>query len=134
MKNAAVLIICMGGAFAAFLFLGSCTVRTVTPEKVTGTYHGQFTGGTELLVLHEDGRYEETFTFPDGHTERNEGTWQQDRATHPRRVFLKSAIVRAWSAKAEKGDWEFIPVSVGSNAVELQATPDPDGANTLRSE
>ena len=134
MNYAAARLIRLGGALTVLVLLGSCTITTVTPEKVTGTYRGRFTGGTELLVLRENGRYEETFTFPDGRMVKNEGTWQQDRPEHPRRVSLSSAIVRGQFGEAPKRDREFIPVSIGSNAVELQATPDPDGANTLRSE
>jgi hypothetical protein len=115
---------------ALIVSVASCTGSAPPVEKLIGTYRGRFPAGTETLVLHEDGTYDEVFVLPDMREIKNRGSWTQDSAVRPTRIRLASGIVRPDSATIVKLDWELVR-GVGARGVELRADPDPDGAIVL---
>lgn len=109
----------------------ACTApRSSGPETLAGKYVGRFPDGSETLTLAKDGRFDETFVFPDNKVRSNHGTWSENRTPERTVVRLAGALVRPFDANARVADWQFKVVET-KGGIQLELEDDPDGSMVL---
>lgn len=72
------LLIAIVGLFGLFPLLLVASPPDMSLFNLSGTYEGNFGGGTTTFVLHPNGTYDQRFVTGSGKVYNNQGTWNLD--------------------------------------------------------